>query len=184
MITLFNIWHFIVIGIILLVAIAGMVSAFRQPSKKLLFSVLFSISLVALLMIGFSIIAVDKYKKIAKLYKVKNKRLLGIEKIIYTGIVKNEGNYPIGEVTFEVKIVNKGHATGNVKSGSFYKASGFMDFFFSKNDRSDAYKEQTIIREFVVAKNLQPGDSQPFRVYFDYPPYFRSVSDFTKVTGH
>jgi hypothetical protein len=130
----------------------------------------------------FSVIVVDKYTKVPKLYKLHNKRLLNIEKIVYTGIVRNEGNYEIGKVTFEIKIVNKGHATGNVKGGNFYKPSGFMNFF------SGGYnlhaKPQTITKEFIVAKNLKPGDAKAFRVHFDYPGYFRNVSQFSKVWGH
>ena len=44
-------------------------------------------------------------------------------------------------------------------------------------------KPQSITKEFIVAKNLKPGTAEPFRVYFDFPPYFRSVSQFTEVSG-
>lgn len=184
MITLFNIWHFAVFAFIGILFIIGVAATLRQPDKKLQVSLLISISLVAALMLGFSVIAVDKYTKVVNVYQVENKRLLSIEKIIYTGIVKNEGNYEIGKVTFEVKLVNKGHVTGNVKAGSFFKASGFFDFFSGESDRSASYRPQTIVKEFVVAQNLKPGEAKAFRVYFDYPPYFRSVANFTKVTGH
>lgn len=179
-----NIWHFVAFAFIVVFLIGGAVVALKQPDRKMQMSVLLSISLVSLLMFGFSIMAVDKYTKKVEVYKVENKRLLSIEKIIYTGIVKNEGNYEIGKVTFEVKLVNKGHVTGNVKAGSFFKASGFFDFFSTESDRSASYRPQTIVKEFVVAKNLKPGEARAFRVYFDYPPYFRSVASFTKVTGH
>ncbi len=182
MITLFNIWHFVILGIILLIFIGGAVGAFKQPKKKLIFPMLISVTLMTVLLAGFSIVVVDKYTKIVKLHKMKNKRLLSIEKIVYTGIVRNEGPYSIGEVEFEIKIVNKGHATGNVKGGSFYKSSGFFDFFSGGSDV--LYKPQSITETFVVAKNLRPGEAKAFRVYFRYPPYFRSVSHFAKVTGH
>ena len=113
---------------------------------------------------------------------MKNKRLLSVEKIIYTGIVKNEGNYEIGKVTFEIKLVNKGHVTGNVKAGSFFNPSGMVDFFSGGSGRK--YKPQSITKEFVVAKNLRPGEAKSFRVHFDYPPYFRSVAHFGTVDGH
>ncbi|MBU1657492.1 DUF2393 domain-containing protein [bacterium] len=180
MITLFNVWHYLVVGIILLILALSIVAAFKQPNKKLLIPMIFSVTLVAALMLGFGIMAVDKYTKIVKLYKMENKRLLGIEKIVYTGIVKNEGNYDIGEVVFEIKLVNKGHATGNVKAGSFFSPSGFADFFGGSNI---LYKPQSITKKFVVAKNLRPGEAESFRVYFDYPPYFRSVAHFGSVTG-
>lgn len=179
--TLFNYWHYIVLSIIFLIFVAGVVTSFKQPKKKLIIPMLISISLISTLLAVFSVVVIDKYTKKVGLYKFKNHRLLSIEKIIYTGIVKNEGNHEIGEVKLEIKLVNKGHATGNVKAGAFYKVSGFWDFF---GGADILYKPQTIKKEFIVAKNLEPGKAQSFRVYFDYPPYFRNVSQFESVSGH
>ncbi len=182
MTTLFNYWHYIVLSIIFIIFIGGVISAFKQTNKKLLIPMLISVSLITTLMAGFSIVVIDKYTKIPKLYKLENKRLLSIEKIVYTGIVKNEGNHEIGEVTIEIKLVNRGHATGNVKGGNFYKPSSFMDFFGS--GAGVLYKPQTIVKKFVVATNLKAGEAKAFRVHFGWPPYFRSVAEFVEVTGH
>lgn len=182
--TLFNYWHYFVLAIIFLIFIGGAVAALKQDNKKLVLPMLFSTTLISVFLAVFSIFIVDKYTKEVKLYKLKNKRLLSTEKIIYTGIVKNTGNYTIGEVVFEIKLVNKGHATGNVKGGNFYKPNGFADFFSFGDRDGQGSKPQSITKEFVVAKKLKPGTSKSFRVYFDYPPYFRSVADFSKVTGH
>lgn len=180
--TLLNYWHFIVFFLIFLIFVGGVFSAYRQQSAKLKYSTLFSTILVSLFLSAFSVMVVDKYTKKVKLYKLENKRLLSLEKIIYTGIVKNEGNHKVGEVTIEIKLVNQGHATGNVKGGSFFKASGFFDFFSGGlNFKS---KPQTIIKEFVVARNLRPGEAKAFRVYFDYPPYFSNTSQFAKIYAH
>ena len=180
--TLFNYWHYFVLAIIFLIFVGGIIAAFRQEEKKVILPMLFSTTLISVFLAIFSVFIVDKYTKEVKLYKLENKRLLSTEKIIYTGVVKNEGNYMIGEVVVEIKLVNKGHATGNVKGGNFFKASGFMDFFSGGSGK--LYKPQSITKEFVVAKNLKAGAAKSFRVYFDYPPYFRSVADFSKVTGH
>ena len=180
--TLFNYWHFAIISIIMLLMLLGIVGAFKQSKAKLIIPMVFSIVLISVLVGGFSIVVVDKYTKVVKLYKLKNKRMLSTEKIMYSGIVKNEGKHKIGTVSFEIKLVNKGLATGNVKGGSFYKPSGFMDFF--KGGAGKLYKPQQITQEFVVAKNLKPGEARAFRVYFDYPPYFRSVSQFSKLYAH
>lgn len=182
MMTLFNYWHFIVIGIILFIFAGGIFTSIKQENKKLILPMIISVSLVCALLLGFSIVVVDKYTKIPKLYKMNSKRLLSIEKVVYTGIVRNEGNHEIGEITFEIKLVNKGHVTGNVKGGSYFKSSGFFDFF--KGGSDILYKPQSITKEFIVAKNLKPGEAKSFRVYFDWPPYFRSVSHFAKVYGH
>ena len=179
--TLFNYWHYFVLFIVFLIFVSGIVTALKQNKRKLVVPMLISTLLVTSLLAVFSVLIVDKYTKVVKLYKVKNKRLLSTEQIIYTGFVKNEGKYTVGKVTFEVKLVNKGHATGNVKGGNFYKPSGFLDFF---SGSGKAYKPQTVVKEFVVATNLKPGTAKPFRVHFRYPPYFRSVADFKKVTAH
>jgi len=180
--TLLNIWHYIVFGVILIIFIGGVIASLKQKNTKMQFSMLFSVILISLFLAVFSVFVVDKYTKKVQLYKVKNKRLLSLEKIIYTGFVKNTGNYPIGKVTFSVKLVNKGHATGNVKGGNFYKPSGFLAFFTEGLNMKT--KPQTVEKEFIVAKNLKPGHAKAFRVYFDYPPYFRSTAQFTKAWGH
>jgi len=180
--TLLNYWHFIVFGVIFVLFLLGIISAMKQESTKLKIGMSISVMVFSLFLAIFSVVVVDKYTKEVKLYKLKNKRLLSTEKIIYTGIVKNEGNHKIGKVTFEIKLVNKGHATGNVKGGSFYKSSGFFDFFSGGYNLK--FKPQSITKEFVVARNLKPGTAKSFRVYFRYPPYFKSTSQFAKVWGH
>lgn len=180
--TLLNYWHYITFGVIFLIFIGGVISAFKQDETKIKVGMFISTSVVCLFLAGFSVIVVDKYTKVVKLYKLKNKRLLSTEQIVYTGIVRNEGKHKIGTVTFELKLVNRGHATGNVKGGNFYKPSGFLDFFTS--DFNKVNKPQSIVKEFVVATNLKPGTAKAFRVYFRYPPYFRSTAQFAKVWGH
>jgi len=181
--TLFNYWHYIVLSLIFLMLVGGIIAALKQTNKKLVYAMIFSTTLVAVFMAVFSVIIVDKYTKKVQLSKLHNKRLLSTEEISYYGIVKNIGKFPIGKVTFEIKLVNKGHATGNVKGGNFYKPSGFMDFF-SGGFGMLSHKPQTVTHKFIVAKNLKPGQTKNFRVYFKYPPYFRSTADFAKVYGH
>jgi len=180
-----NYWHFIVLRFLFLMFISGAVFILKQSKPKIIFPMLTTLLLTFVLISGFSIMVVDKYTKKVKLYKLENKRLLSIEKIIYSGIVKNEGSHTIGKVVFEIKLVNKGHVSGNVKSGSFFKPSGFFDFFsITSSGSSGAYKPQQITKKFVVARNLKPGEAKGFKVNFDYPPYFRNVSHFSKVYAH
>ena len=179
--TLLNYWHYGVLSIIFIAFVLGVVASMKQPKAKLVLPMLLSVTLVSSFAAFFSVFVVDKYTKDVKLYKLQNKRLLSIEKIVYSGIVKNSGSYEIGKVIFEIKIVNKGHATGNVKGGNFFKPSGLVDFF--SGGSNVLYKPQSITKEFVVAKNLKPGDAKSFRVHFDYPPYFRSVAHFATVSG-
>ena len=180
--TLFNYWHFIVLGVIGFIFIGGVASSLRQTEVKLVVPMLISVTLVTGFLAFFSVMVVDKYTKVPKLYKLKNKRLLSTEQIVYTGIVRNEGNHRIGKVMVELKLVNKGHATGNVKGGNFYKSSGFLDFFSGGYNLQT--KPQTIKKEFIAAKNLGPGEAKSFRIYFKYPPYFRNTAQFSKAWGH
>ena len=180
--TLLNYWHYIFLVIVLFIFIGGVVSSLRQEDKKLVIPMLISVTLISLVLAFFSVVVIDKYTKKVELSKLKNKRLLSTEQIVYTGMVKNTGDFPIGKVYFEIKLVNRGHATGNVKGGNFYKPSSFMDFFGGGMGLKDD-KPQTVTKEFLVTKNLKPGTAKSFRVYFRYPGYFRSVAHFAEVTG-
>ena len=144
LITLFNYWHYIALLIVLLIFTAGIFLAYKQKNQKLIFPIALSTALISTLLGVFSIVLVDKYTKKVSIFKVENKRLLNIEKISYSGIVKNEGNHEIGEVVVEIKLINKGHATGNVKGGSFFKSSGFFNFF--TGGANILYKPQTITK--------------------------------------
>ena len=181
--TLLNYWHYIILSLLFIITIFGIVAALKQKNKKLIYPMLFSVGLVALFMAAFSILIVDKYTKKVQLTKLYNKRLLSTEEIVYYGIIKNTGKFPIGKVTFEIKLVNKGHVAGNVKGGNFYKPSGFMDFF-TKGFGMSSNKPQTVTQKFTIARNLKPGQSKAFRVYFHYPPYFRNTAEFAQVSGH
>lgn len=180
--TYLTIWHYLVIFLAVLIILIGIFLALKQEEKKIVLPMIFSILLIVILVASFTLVAVDKYTKKVQLSNVGNHRILSIEKIVYTGSVKNVGNYTIGKVTFEVKLVNKAHARGNVKPGSFFSPNGFSEFF--SGGMNVLYKPQTIVKKFVVAKDLKPNRSQSFRVMFDYPPYFEQVSQFTSASGH
>ena len=178
-----NYVHYITFFVIFLLFAFGMYKSSQAQKPSLKLSMTFTTILVSLFMAIFSVFVVDKYTKSVEIFKLKNKRILSIEKIVYTGIVKNTGNFNVGEVVVEIKLVNKGHVTGNVKGGNFYKSTGLFEFF-TEGLGMERDKPQIIVQRFVVAKDLKPGKAQSFRVYFDYPPYFQSVSDFVKVEAH
>ncbi|WP_310442042.1 DUF2393 family protein [Sulfurimonas sp.] len=178
MITLFNYWHYLVLSVLLLIFIGFAVLVVKQEDSKQKYQIVLLFFVLYIIIAGISMVVVDKYTKTAKLYRLENKRNLSTEKIMYSGVVRNEGDYEIGEVVLEIKLVNGGSDTGSVKSGMFFKPSGFTGLF------SSGVKPQQITEEFVVAKNLKPKQSQDFIVYLDYPPYFRSVSHFSKLYVH
>jgi hypothetical protein len=176
--------HYIIFIAVALLIILGVVGALTQNNKKLVMPMILSTVLFSLLIGVIAVAVTEKYTKKVKLVKVSNKRFLSQEKIAFYGMVKNVGKFPLAKVYFTVKLVNAGHVTGKEKAqvGGFYKPSGFFDFF--QGGMGKLYKPQTIEKEFVVAKNLKPGEVVSFHVMFDYPPYFQNVSHFVKVSGH
>ncbi len=172
MMTYFTIWHYFVVAVVALLFAIVVIISWRNKNHKLRFSMIFSGFISLALVAAFLIMALDKYTKIVKITSLKNRRVLSTEKIIYTGIVRNVGKYTIGKVEFEIKLVNKGHVTGNVKGGNFYKVSKKKD------------KPQTLLMTFVIAEGLKAGKAKSFKVTMPYPPYFRSTSHFTRVFAH
>ncbi len=177
--------HFIVLGVVFLILLFGIIAALKQDNNKLVLPMIFSVTFISVLVGAIGIAVVEKYTKKVKLIKVDNRRYLSQEKISYFGTVKNTGKYPVGKVYISIKLVNAGHVTGKAKAegGGFYKASGLGDFFGSGAGKL-YNKPQTIEKEFVIARNLKPGESARFRVTFNYPGYFKNVSHFIKVYGH
>jgi len=182
MTTYFTIWHYLSVIVALLLIALGILIAKRQEDQKIILPMIFSIVVIVILIASITLVALDKYTKKVAILDINNHRILTTEKIVYTGIVKNVGNYTIGTVSFEIKLVNNGHATGKVKAGSFYKPSGFLDFFSGGSHVLS--QPQTITKKFVVARNLKANQSESFRVIFNYPPYFHNVADFASATAH
>lgn len=180
--TYFTLWHYGVLILTSLLFILLVILSFSSTQKKNRTAMIVSSFLVMTLVSVFLILAVEKYTKKAEMFGLKNRRMLNSEKIVYTGYVKNVGDYTIGKVRVEFKLVNKGHVSGNVKAGSFFKPSGLLEFF-GGGDR-ETYRPQKIVETVVVARNLEPGKTKAFTVSLKYPPYFKYVSDYQRVFAH
>ena len=182
--TYFTIWHWsAIIAFVFLFFLLVLVSL-KEKNQKTMLSMIFSSFLVIVTAGVFTIMAIDKYTKLATLYGVKNTRILRNETIVFTGFVKNKGDYKIGEIVLNVKLVNRGHVTGNVRGGSFYRPSGIMDFLSSFGEDKTTYKPQKVEEKFVVATNIEPGKAVFFRVEMPYPPYFKHVAEFSTISAH
>lgn len=184
MTTYFTIWHWTAITSFSLIFLFLVLLSLKENNQKNILSMIFASFLVIVTAGVFSLMAIDKYTKKATLYGVKNTRILRNETIVFTGYVKNKGEYTIGKIDLTVKLVNKGHVTGNVKAGSFYKPSGMFDFLSSFGDNVKTYKPQKIEKVYTVAKNIEPGKATYFRVEMPYPPYFKHVAEFTSISAH
>lgn len=180
--TYFTVWHYTVVSISIIIFILLLFLSFREDRPGVRNAMIFSSFLVMTLVSGFLILALDKYTKKVKLVGLTNYRQLNTEKIYYSGYVKNTGNYMIGTVKIEFKIVNKGHVSGNVKGGSFFKPSGVSEFL--SGSKSKRYRPQKLEETVIVANNLEPGKTRYFNVSFDYPPYFKQVSHFQRIFAH
>lgn len=182
MITFLNIWHYIFLAIAFSIFISGIVVAMKKENSKIKYQIIFSFFLLSSVFGLFSLFVVDQYTKEAKVYKLENKRNLYTEKIMYSGIVKNEGDYEIGEVTFEIKLVNGKRGGSDFKEGDFFKPNSFFNIFLGSSNSNN--RPQQISKEFVIAKNLKPKESREFIVYLDFPPYFEGVIDFFYIYAH
>lgn len=182
--TYLTIWHWVAIIIFATLFVLLTLISLKEKNQNTMFSMIFSSFLVIVTAAAFSLMAIDKYTKVATLYGVKNTRILRNETIMFTGYVKNTGNYKIGEITLTVKLVNKGHVSGNVKGGNFYRPSGILGFFTSFGQETRSDRPQKVEHEFVVAENILPGKAVFFRVKMPYPPYFKHVAEFTSITAH
>lgn len=178
-----NIWHIVVIIFMLLLLGLALYFSLTYKEKKIRFAMAGSSFLILTVITIFAFVAVEKYTKELSLSKVESKRLLNIEKVVYTGFVTNTGSHKVAKAFFEIKLVNKGRATGGLRGISFFSPSSWKDIF-GEGANILYNKPQIIVKSFLVATDLKPGQSQQFRVYFDFPPYFRDVSEFTSVYGH
>lgn len=184
MTTFFTFWHWTAVISLTLIFLFLVLVSLKEKNQKNILSMIFASFLVIMTAGAFTIMAIDKYTKKATLYGVKNTRILRNETIVFTGFVKNKGDYKIGKIALTVKLVNKGHVTGNVKGGSFYKPSGLFDFLGSFGNNKTNYKVQKVEKTFIVARNIEPDKAKFFRVEMPFPGYFKHVSEFTSITAH
>jgi hypothetical protein len=166
----FTILHWITFLILLILFVLFCVLALKQTNKKIIYSMLFSNFLVISMLGTFSVFVLDKYTKKAKLENVIQKRILITESLTLSGKIRNVGSFDIGTCNLEVKLVSNA-ITNSSLSGSnvFNPRSGLGSLF--RNDKEE--KPTTVIRDFIIAKNLKKGELRNFSISMRYPPYFK-----------
>lgn len=177
--TYFTLWHYLSILIVIALLAAAIVFTLRNKELPAKSSIIFTYVIVAIALWFMSVLAIDQYTKKVTLSNLENHRFLPTEKIIFTGMVRNTGDYTIGEVSVEIKIVNKD--TNKHAGDPAYKSTAFEEFFGS-NDSGIKASYYTLTE--VVATDLKPGQSKTFRISMPYPPHFRGFSDYVRVSGH
>jgi len=154
----------------------------RETRPNVFWSMVFASFLVTSMAAVFSMFVLDKYTKKAKLVSIKNYRVLRSEEIVFKGKVQNVGKFKIGQCKLTIKMINNPLEAGKLSGGQVFKPSGLGDFFSIKDSKNE--RPNTVEREFVVARGLEPKEIRPFTITMKYPPYFRKTRLIYKLYCH
>lgn len=157
-----TLWHWLLIIILILVQLVGTVLLWNNQLRYSLIGIL----LICLLLLGFIIwssINLTIYR--ASLHNIKYERHLMTEEIIFTGLIQNESQYPISNVTVSVQLVN----SNPDNKGLFSQTTAFEEIF---EKDSPEIKKQNVEEDFIVAEKLPPMATRPFTIRMKFPPYF------------
>ncbi len=158
--------HWIVVAIFVLLFVILVLLSLKEDDKKNLFSMIFSSFLLVAVGIVFSLYALDKYTKKAKLISVEHKRDFNSESVKIRGKIKNIGNFKIGYCNLEVKISNEIKRGGKRKS-YFTPNRSLSGIFDSKKVEGNIFKE-----EYLIVKDLESKKSKNFTIKVPFPPRF------------
>ncbi len=174
--TYFTFWHYGAVILITLGLIVLIISTLRQPKLTSKTSITFTYIVVALGFMFGALLVIDNYTKKITLSNVKDHRFLEREKIFFIGSVRNSGNYTIGEVSVEIKIVNKDTAALTGKPS--YQSNAFAELI-----GDGKVKPSYIIVTEIVATNLKPGQRQEFQIIMPHPSYFKGYTSYVRAFG-
>jgi len=174
--TYFTLWHYTAVILISLALLASSAVTLRNPKTSSKASIIFTYIITALALMFTSILVIDSYTKKITLSNLDNQRIYRTEKLMFTGSVQNSGDYPISEVSVEIKIVNKD--TIAKEGGPSYQSNAFAELV------GDAKaKPSFIVVTEVVATNLKPGQRKNFIIMMPYPSYFKGFTDYIRAFG-
>ncbi len=174
--TYFTVWHYGAVGLITLALVILIIATLLQPKLSSKFSIILTYTLAALGFMFAAILVIDNYTKKITLSNVDDYRLYSTEKIFFTGSVRNSGDYTIGEVSVEIKIVNKD--TIAKEGGARYASNAFEELVGDSKVKPSFF---TVTE--VVATNLKPGQRQTFRIIMPHPSYFKGYTSYVRAYG-
>jgi hypothetical protein len=177
----FTILHWLALAFFLALFILLVVVSRKETRPNVFWSMVFASFLVTATGAVFSMFVLDKYTKKAKLLSIENHRILRTEEIVFKGKVKNVGNFRIGKCKLTIKMINNPVESGKLSGSAVFKPSG-MDFFKTKEKKKE--RPNTIEKVFIVARNIDPDEIQPFTVRMPYPPYFSKTRLIYKLHCH
>lgn len=163
-----TLWHYVLLTLMGSIFVLGVLLAFRSQSK---FSILTTLFFSLLLFGGFSWKLINENVYRVELSHIQKERHFETEEVVFTGIIRNTGNYPVANVIATVTLVNSGSNTA--KASQFGQSTAFAELF--EGDDPD-FKRQNIEEEHVIADYLIPGQSKAFYIRMEYPPYFGRAS--------
>ncbi len=176
----FTIFHWIAIAIFAVIFILLVLISIKEQNPKTKIAMIFSSVLVVLLGVALSLLALEKWTKKAKLLSYNNKRDLMNESIVFTGRLKNIGDFKIGYCKVEAKLTNNVYKMG-IPKNSFFKPKNTLSSLFGTDKEA---KPNVVKKEFVVAKNIHPKEARNFSIKMKYPPYFNNTSEKLTLTCH
>ena len=174
--TYFTFWHYGAVIFFTLLLIVLSIFTLREPKSTSKGSIIFTYTLVILGFMFGSILVIDSYTKKITLSDVKDHRFLPTEKIFFIGSVRNSGNYTIGEVSVEIKIVNKD--TPALRGKPSYQSNAFAELI-----GDERAKPSYLIVTEVVATNLKPGQRKEFEIIMPHPPHFKGYTSYIRAYG-
>jgi hypothetical protein len=173
MVSYFTIIHIITLAILFVIFILLLILSFKETRKKVLLAMIFSNFLVISMLAVFSMFVLDKYTKKARLEDMSQSRVLISESFVVTGRVRNIGKFDISKCFLNVKLVNNAVTSGNLSGSTVYKPTAGLEFL--KKAGGDE-KKSTIIKDFLIAKNLKVAELRNFSTSMKFPSYFKSPS--------
>ena len=181
--TYLTVLHWILIVIVLALVVGTLVVSLRALRGQVLIVSVIMTFIIAFFILSIGFISLDEHTKKVQLGELESKRNLLHETMVFTGDVRNIGNYKIGTVTLEIKLINQASATSHASGKDFYQPNSFWDMI-SGSTQKKQQRPNTITIERVVAKNLEPVYRERFKIEFKFPPYFSGVRFRTKVSAH
>ena len=164
-----TIWHYLLLAVLVLLFLIGLLVSLRTDSK---YSVLTTITLILVLIGAFTWKTINENVYVVEVSEVDQERYYQSEQIVFKGIVRNVGNFPVANVVATVKLINShGGVTG--KQSIFTQPSVFAQIYEGDNPN---FKRQTVAKEEMIADYLNPGKSKPFTIIMNYPSYFQHAT--------
>lgn len=162
-------WHYFLVGGLSIVFIIGIIISMQTKYKL---SILTTITLILILIGGFSWKAINESAYLVEVSNLDQVRYYQSEQILIKGTVRNVGEFPVANVIAIVKL-NNSHGGVSGKDSIFTQPSVFAEIYKGDDPK---FKRQNVSEEHVIADYLDPGHSKPFRILMKYPPYFSNAS--------